>query len=140
VDALSSQRYAPDTSERDRALRILATAYPSTDLQIVALFGWYGHSLGPWSGYPSDEVVPEYLLEAFSHDEVLAAVRRASLTASQLEGAARFFCRWSYDPVRKKKANPPLLPADVRQKLWAYVKSTGDEDKIRQAQRIFGQS
>lgn len=140
VESLSHERYALEAPERDRALRILATVYPSIEEQILALFGWYAHSLGPWSGFPSEEVVPEYLLEAFSQDAVVAAARRSDLTANQLEGAARFFCRWAYDPVRKKKVKLPSLPADVRQKLWAYVTSTGDQNKIQRAQRILGQS
>ena len=82
--------------------------------------------------------MPEYLLEAFSHDDVVAAARHPNLTANQLEGAARFFCRWAYDPVRKKKVDLPPVPNDVRQKLWAYVTSTGDEDKMQRAKRILG--
>lgn len=140
VESLSHERYALEAPERDRALRILGTVYPSAEEQILALFAWYGHALGPWSGFPSEEVVPEYLLEAFSQDVVVAAAQRSDLTANQLEGAARFFCRWAYDPVRKKKVKLPSLPADVRQKLRAYVTSAGDQNKIQRAQRILGQS
>jgi hypothetical protein len=138
VPELSFERYAPTSPSRDQALRALAVAYPSTDAQILALFRWYGHSRGPWSGYPSEESVPEYLLEAFPHDRVAAVAGRADLTENQLEGAARFLCHRVYDPVRKRPRKRQAIPAHVRERLWTYMKSTADADKIRRAEGILG--
>jgi hypothetical protein len=136
VADLQHEHYAERSPAREKALRILAEDYPSVEAQVLSLLRWFGHALGPWSGYPSEESAPESLLEALPHEAIVRVVRDADLSPQQLDGAARFLCRWAH-PTRRKRRQAKL-PAEVRAKLWAYVLSTGDEDKIHRARKVLG--
>jgi hypothetical protein len=126
VEDLCHEQNSSKSEVRQKALRILSKAFPSREAQVLALFQWYGHSLGPWSGYPSSEAAPEYLLDTFEHQEIIYAALRPDLSVNQIEGAARFFAR---------QKNPDI-PAELRRKLTEYVQSTGDTDKIQRAARL----
>ena len=136
AEKLASERYATASAVRDQALRVLAQDHPEIDARILMLFGWLGHSLGPWSGFPFAEGAPVALLETFSHEDAVGAVQRNNLTVHQKEGAARFFCRWIHPQRRQVERRE--IPSEVRALLWAYVQSTRDEDKIKRATRVLG--
>jgi len=133
VGQLEHDSFAPISAARDRAMQALACEFPEPELQALALLRWYGHSLGRWSGFPSSEKVPELLLEMIPHEVLIAALRRDDLTVQQKEGAARFLC-WISWKLRSKKV--PEIPGDIRKRLWAYVESTKDQDKIERASRV----
>jgi hypothetical protein len=135
VEELDHNCYAPTSPGRDKALQILSNQDPTPEAQALTLFRWFGHSLGPWSGFPSSEMAPKSLLEMLPHEVLIAALRRDDLTVQQKEGAARFFCWVSWE---RRSKNVPEIPADIRQRLWEYVQATGNEDKIRQASRVLG--
>lgn len=136
VDDLSHEHYAAESPARDRALAVLADAYPSVSTRILALFAWFGHGTGPWNPCRSVELAPFCVLQAFPHETIIAALRRPDLTTQQLEGAARFLCQWVHP--RWRPQHPPEIPADVRDRLWQHVLASGNEDKIRSAATTFG--
>lgn len=131
VQSLSEETEVPDAPSRRRALQILADCYPTTEARILALLAWFGHGLGRWSGFPSEECAPESLLETFDDADVLAAASHGGLSAQQLEGAARFFCRWI--PPAKRRRHRLEIPRDLRQRLWAHVQRSGEVDKVARA-------
>jgi hypothetical protein len=53
--------------------------------RILALFAWYGSGAGPWSGFPSYEVVAEEMLLYFPTADLLAAISGQELTSAQTE-------------------------------------------------------
>lgn len=134
VQSLSEETEVPDAPSRRRALQILASHYPTTETRILALLAWFGHGLGRWNGFPSEESAPESLLETFDDAAIIAAVSHRDLTAQQMEGAARFFCRWI--PPTKRRRHRLEIPLEVRRWLWAHVQSSGDADKIARAQPL----
>ena len=131
---LEAERYASVHTIRDRAIGALAQTHETRDAQILALLRWYGHSLGPWSGYPIAETVPEYLLEAFGNDAVIGAIQRDDLSRHQLEGAARFLCRGVHPQHRPRRRT--RIPPEVRQRLWSHLESSGDTSKLLRAKRF----
>lgn len=70
---------APDAKEVANAEKLLTAAYRDKRQMILALFEWFGSSGGRWSGFPSYESFPEFLLlrqpidaliDAASHDQL----------------------------------------------------------------------
>jgi hypothetical protein len=114
-------------------MELLKSHYPTELSRILVLFGWFGHASSRWSGFPSEEQVPECLLEMFADESILKAAS-GELTPEQTEGAARFLCRWVH-PSRRK-ADRVDLPPDLRHRLWAHVQASGDADKIARAKRF----
>jgi hypothetical protein len=133
AEGLAKKRLTGSSPEVEEARRILASAYSGPEGQVLALLAWYGHSAGPWSPYYCVEDAPKALLETFDVAVVVAAANAADLSPRQLEGAARFFCRW------RERGKPPAdpIPASLRIRLGAYLESTGSEDKLRRFRAVY---
>jgi hypothetical protein len=139
AEALSWEVFAPEPKTRPAALSILAARYPTTEIQILALLAWFGHGVGPWSGCPAVEMAPQFLLESFSAEQVLSALRIGPLTRQQLEGACRFVTRYVQKPNQPTKVLliNAIKSSVIREHLLEYIRSTGDESKINAVTRAF---
>jgi hypothetical protein len=137
---LSEEIYAPEPQARPRALALLAAQYPSVDEQILALFAWYGHGSGPWSGFPSSEVAPESMLESFAVEQLVHALESQNLSRQHLEGAARFVSRWVSKPSQRvhRELINRFRTSRMRHQILSYVQSTEDSSKIEAITRILG--
>lgn len=140
VEDLTYEKYAAEPKIRPRALALLAVQYSNVVDQILALFAWYGHGSGPWNGYPSSEMAPEYMLESYTAQQMLHALESQHLSRQHLEGAARFVTRGV--SKQRKLAQRELVDAvrmsGIRQQILDYVQSTGDSDKIEAVVRRLG--
>lgn len=101
------------------------------------LLDLYGSGVGPWSGYPSWESVPEELLLAMPLPVLVDALARA-FTPRRCDGAIRLFCSWSFRPRRKELRKK--LPEDVRVHLLAHARALPDEEKRRDVERVLAQA
>jgi hypothetical protein len=101
------------------------------------LLAWFGHCAGPWSGFPSAELVPQSLLECYPPDALVRALESAALNQQHLEGAIRFMCRWIPESHRapQKKLVELFRASPLREQLLQYVRSTGNEQKVRAVER-----
>lgn len=137
VEDLSNEIYSSKPIALPRALAVLAEQYASRDEQILALFAWYGHGSGPWSGYPCSEAAPEVMLQTFSADELHRAMESQTLSAQHLEGVARFMSRWV--PKQHERARRQLIDevrsSRIRDIVLAHVQSSGNASKIEEIVR-----
>jgi hypothetical protein len=116
-------------------LAALSKEYPSPSARILALLGWYGSGMGPWSGYPAYEGVAEELLLTYSTPELLLAVETHSLNEKQTQGAARLFGGWTFN--NRRPDDRCLLSADLKAKLLAAAIKSGEKDNVDRAQKAF---
>jgi len=120
----------------------LEREFPDPKKRILALFSWFGSGEGPWSGYPVYEDVPPELLLEYPPSDLQVALRDASLTELEMEGAARFlslYCYgYSFCPPEERKLFR-LLPDDVGRSLLEHVLKGADRDKADYARRAFDQ-
>jgi hypothetical protein len=141
VNQLSGQVPKKDPTAIGKALSLLQSQYPSINDGVLALFAWYGHRSGPWSGYPAFEIAPETLLESFSPDQLVTALesRESSLTDQHLEGAARFVSRWVHESRREtqKLLIDRFQRSPVRRRLIEFVHALNDDWKIRAIDHAF---
>jgi hypothetical protein len=121
--------------ELDPFRAALENAYPDKYVRILALLEWYGSGAGPWSGYPSYESYVEKLLLDFPTPELVTAVEGASLTARQVEGAARLFGGWSFN--QKRPDDLALVPSHLKSTLLEHELQSDDEDKRARAIAAF---
>jgi hypothetical protein len=133
---------APRLSEAEQqALGDLEDAFreaiPETSARIRALLHWFGSGLGPWSGYPGYEQVPEMMLLRYPGDDVIAAADVPTLTDSHLEGAARYFSGSAFQVNYGGEVKG--FSSALKARVVDHVSRSGDEGKRRQAQRWFGQ-
>lgn len=119
----------------EEMLDVLRTALPDRVEQGLCLFQWFGSGLGPWSGFPSYEDVPERLLLAFSTDVLIEALTRSEPNDRQWLGAARYFGGWNFS--QQKRADRALLSDSLRRRLMDAALATGIEDNIQRARAAF---
>lgn len=112
----------------------LSTEFPDERTRILALYAWFGSGEGPWSGFPSYEMVAEELLLDF-HTEALIKAAEASGSAQQLEGAARLFGGWEFS--QRRPSDLARLPPDLKQRLLTHSLKSTDEDKRSRARHAF---
>jgi hypothetical protein len=113
----------------------LAGEFPDRRQRILALYGWFGSGAGPWTGFPSYELVVEELLLDFSTEDLIDAASNGQLNPSQLEGAARLFAggRIATDRPEDRDSVPPAL----RKRLLDHVLQSVDADKRARATKVF---
>jgi hypothetical protein len=128
--------------ERDRdpelhrlLLDVLRAALPAQEEQALALFGWFGSGAGPWSGFPSYEVVPEQLLLYYPTQFLVGVLMGSTPTETQWRGAARYFGGWDFRQA--KKGDSGLLSSELKQRLLAAARTSGILDNIERAERAF---
>jgi hypothetical protein len=115
--------------------KALAKQIPDGNERILALFAWYGSGMGPWSGFPSYEDIAANLLFDYPTEELLAALEGKDLTATQLEGIARFFGDVRFPQRRPDERR--LLPAELKDRLLEHCLASSDKDKQSRARRAF---
>jgi len=110
--------------------------FPDDRQRIRVLFGWFGSGAGPWSGFPWYEEVPALLLLDYQPSLLIAALKGAPLTDSEIEGAARLFSVYSQRGrlrTKEDKSMIALLPIQLRKALLDHVLQRGDENNIQRA-------
>ena len=115
--------------------RLLSVHMPVESERVRALFAWFGHGTGLWSGYPAYEEVPEKLLMAFETSALLATLEGTSLTTDEAAGAARYFAGWYFRTNRRGEADQ-MSPA-LRKLLLEAGSNTTDAYRLARAQRAF---
>jgi hypothetical protein len=112
----------------------LAKQFPNEQTRILGLYAWFGSGAGPWSGFPSYEMVAEELLLDFHTDALIAAAETTTDTR-QVEGAARLFGGWEFS--HQRPGDLTLLPLDLKRRLLIQSLQSIDEDKRSRAQHAF---
>jgi len=125
---------AKDMAEMNDAL---AKQFPKQEERILALLGWFGSGMGPWSGFPAYEAVAEDLLISYETKEILDAIEGKQLTQQQIEGTARLFGGWHFS--RKHPDDSKLLPTELKRRLLEHSLKSQDGDKRTRAQKAFGE-
>jgi hypothetical protein len=108
----------------------IETEVPDPVERARVLLDLLGSGVGPWTGYPSWESVPERLLLDLPLTVLLAAIGDAP-DERRREGAARLFSSWWFD--RKRRDDRAMIPQDLRRRLLAHVEASADEDKQQRA-------
>lgn len=124
-----SREIAPLLDELERS-------YEDQPTLVLALFYWFGHSAGPWSGFPAYEGIPEEVLASYPTEVLISALAGAELSPEHLEGAARFFSGLLFHRYEPDGAR--LLPPELRLRLLDHVLQSGTEDNKNRAQRALG--
>ena len=132
-DSASRSALDPDLDPLRPALE---KEFPEKSDRILALFGWFGSGTGKWSGYPVYETVAEAMLLDYSTSDLLAAVEKKPLTATQIEGVARLFGGWSFS--RQRSDDIKKLPSRLKKELLKHCETSNDEDKLARARNAFG--
>jgi hypothetical protein len=117
-------------------IRRLAEAVPDPVARAAALLSWYGSGSGRCSGYPLHEALPEPALAEIPLAHLLAVLDAAPADARIDAGAVRHLCGWQ--SRRHQAADIAALPGDVRERLLAVARESGDDDKRRRAERWLG--
>jgi len=128
LDELGNADPAPHRAALERDM-------PDRNERILALLEWFGSGAGPWSGFPSYEIVAEKLILDFSTTDIVAAIQSERLSPAQTEGAARLFGGWTFGKQRPKDLKE--LPNALKKDLWLHTQNTKDKDKISRARRAF---
>jgi hypothetical protein len=114
----------------------LTQVVPDVGERVRMLFAWFDSGEGSWFNHPYYECVASEILFHFSTAELIAALETGSLTAAELEGAARFFCGWNFGQLRPDDRQ--LLPASLKRRLLEHVRESRDLKKIQLAESILG--
>jgi hypothetical protein len=110
----------------------LSKEFPDKDARILVLMAWFGNGMGPWSGFPAYENVPEQMLLKYSTLELVAAASSRTLNEDETEGAARLFAGWDFNQSRPQ--DNALLPAELKRHLLEHSLKSTDEDKRKRAE------
>ena len=108
--------------------------FPDPIKRAAVLIELFGSGVGPWSGYPSWESVPEELLLAMPLDVLVSAMGTAP-GDQLLDGGARLFAGWAFRKRRGKDLQ--RVPAALRSLLLARVTTIGDEEKVSAVRKAF---
>ncbi len=122
----------PDVSPLQQAIE---RAHPHAGERALVLFDWFGHGLGPWSGFPSYESVAESLLMRIPIADVLHALASPDLSDTKLEGAARFLAGWEFRSNRRSEL--AQLPDAARRRLLEHIRQSPNRDKLERARTAF---
>ena len=120
------------SGEVTQLLHVLEAEHPEPESRIMALLKWYGSGMGPWSGFPSYEIVAERLLLEFPTEQLVIALTRHPLTPAHLEGAARYLCGYQFNMYRPGEAQQ--IPQELKERLLTHSLTSTDEDRIRRAE------
>ncbi len=110
----------------------LSKQFPDKNARILILMAWFGNGMGPWSGFPVYEDVPEQMLLKYSTLELVAAASSRTLNEDETEGAARLFAGWDFNQSRPQ--DNALLPAELKRHLLEHSLKSTDEDKRKRAE------
>jgi hypothetical protein len=119
-----------DYSHLKKLLKELKAHYKDDQKLILALFNWFGHGSGLWSGHPSTESIPHDMLIQFPMDLLVNIALENDLNEWQLKGAAHFFGQREYNSpstglsrkcIESKNLEKEKLPLELIQKLREHV-------------------
>jgi hypothetical protein len=127
-----SQEIPVGDHEMDPFDSALSKQFPDKDARILILMAWFGNGMGPWSGLPVYENVPEQMLLKYSTLELVAAASSRTLDEDETEGAARLFAGWDFNQSRPQ--DNALLPAELKRHLLEHSLKSTDEDKRKRAE------
>lgn len=113
----------------------LGKEIPDENKRILVLLAWYGSGAGPWSGFPSYEEMPDELLLRFPTSKIISVIQSTSMSAAQMEGAARFFGGWDFTHTRPNDLK--LLPVDLKKKLLDQALKSKIEYNVERARNAF---
>ncbi len=119
VSALAGTPRGVEEPAHDRAAGEIRRAYPTERDAILALLEWFGSGEGRWSGFPSYEAVPEWLLLGYPTDTIVAALEGDRPTDAQLEGAARLFASWYFR--RDRPGEAARIPETLLARLLEHI-------------------
>ena len=113
----------------------ICQAHPDAAQRALVLFDWFGHGLGPWSGFPAYESVAESLLMRIPITDILHSLDSPDLSETKLEGAARFLAGWEF----RSRRRPELaqLPDETKRRLLAHIQQSASQDKLARARAAF---
>ena len=132
INAIQADFGRPDPAQFRSAF---VKEIPSASGRIAALYSWYGSGTGSWSHYPGYEQVTENLLLEFSTKDLVATAQKTKLTEEQLEGAARFFSRFSFYRPDETKS----VQSGLKKMLMEHMEKSADKENLRQAKEAFDQ-
>ncbi|MFI6760031.1 hypothetical protein ACIBF5_12925 [Micromonospora sp. NPDC050417] len=119
-----------ETGAEERLADLVARRYPNTIERIRTLVAWAGfppRHTTTMGGTPWYELAPERMLLTEPTESIFCALTSASLTLSQLDGAAELFTSLQW--AGSQRAD---IPEPLRSVLIAHVTTTGtDPMKIR---------
>jgi hypothetical protein len=113
--------------------RAMIDAYPNPVIRARVLLEWFGRGLGPWSGYPSYEGVPEWCLQQESFEVLVQAAQTEPRSSELLEGAARLFAHF----WRTRPNDLARLPLQLKRELLDHALDGPIEDNRRRAFQAF---
>ena len=99
------------------------------------LLDLFGSGVGPWTGHPSWESVPEQLLLQLPLAVILDAIGDTP-DARRREGAARLFSSWWFS--RKRGPELAQIPDQLRGRLLEHAEMSSDEDRRKRARAALG--
>ncbi|HEU5297687.1 MAG TPA: hypothetical protein VFU71_23115 [Burkholderiaceae bacterium] len=115
----------------------LEAHYPGGPQRALVLLEWYGSGTSPWWRMCfAYEEIPGDLLKTIAPKDLIAAAATATLSDSQLEGAARLFATWRYGS--SPRSRPLQLPGLVKFRVLEHMLRSTDPDKQACARRAFG--
>jgi hypothetical protein len=125
----------PAQWSRDVAQR-LTFAYPEPIKRATALLAWYAAGSGRCSGFPAYEELPKEALADLPIADIIAALQAAPDDERVTAGAVRHLCGWKSRALQEQDI--AQLPQDVRARLLASARTSGDDDKLRRAESWLG--
>lgn len=126
----------------ERYLDALARAVSEPSERVRTLLRWFGHGVGPWSGFPSYEAFPQELLLTMPICEVVAALEGVDLAADLHlgTGAARYFTSHAVRNHKSRAHRKALraVPAEFLAKLHHFARDhLQDHGRAELAERHF---
>jgi hypothetical protein len=107
--------------------------FPDRVQRARAMLELFGSGVGPWSGYPSSEGVPQQLLLGEPLDVLFAAIGDEP-SDRVCEGAARLFASWDFR--KRTRELRSTISDELRLRLLVHVGT--DPDKLRALERALG--
>ncbi|MBV1855096.1 hypothetical protein [Catellatospora tritici] len=115
------------------AIQRLGEALPDPVERTAATLAWYGSGSGRCSGYPVHESLPAPALAQTPIAHIIAALETCGMDERVVAGGVRhLYGSASRDHQAEDVAT---VPPRLRERLLAAARKSGDEDRLRRAQR-----
>ncbi|WP_203835578.1 hypothetical protein [Winogradskya humida] len=114
----------------------LTAAYPDPVERAAVVLAWHGSGTGRCTDFPAHEATPEPILAAMPVAHLIRALQAHPGDARMHSGAVRHLCGFKTRPNQTRDIGK--LPREVRQRLLASARASGDEDKRDRAERMLG--
>ena len=131
------RNYELSTEATQTLVKALQQALPDSAERALALFEWYGSGAGSWHNYTAYECIPQLLLHETPVPELVLALGSDSVSAAQLEGAARYFAVGVLHD-NSKMIEVAQMPREAARRLLEHVQKSEDERNRNVASSVFG--